>query len=471
MTEGKIFGKMVYFIIPLILTNLLQTFYNAADMMIVTLSGEADAVGAIGTTGSVITLVVNFFIGFSTGTGVLVARHLGSKNDKGVSLTVHTSVLSSVILGVLGAVVGVIFARPLLVWMGADSKLLDLASTYTFIYFLGVPFISLTNYSLQIIRAKGDTRTPLIVLSFSGLINVLLNLFFVLACGMSVEGVALATVIANAVSGITLLIVLNRDDGPCHFELRRLSIDRDSLKNIIAIGFPAGIQSSLFSISNIIIASSLLTVNNLMVPAGADFEPVISGNAAVANLNSFVYTATNSVFLASITFTSQNVGAKKYSRVPRVMACSLAISMISALLLSTVMFVLHRPLLSLYGVNPGAEGSLEQIAYETAYTKIIIETMSIFVMSLMEIGSGILRGMGKSLTTTIITLVGTCLFRIAWIYTVFAAYQNVVTIYLSYPISWIITGIVQVAFAIVIVKKAINRNRESKAVLIPADSV
>ncbi len=471
MTEGKIFGKMIYFILPLMLTNLLQTFYNAADMMVVSLSGEADAVGAIGTTGSVITLVVNIFIGFSTGTGVLVARHLGSKNDRGVSRTVHTSVLLSVILGVLGAVVGIIFARPLLVWMGADAKLLDLATTYTFIYFLGVPFISLTNYALQIIRAKGDTRTPLIVLGISGLVNVLFNLFFVLACGMSVEGVALATAIANALSAVTLLLVLNRDDGPCHFELRWLSIDRDSLKNIVAIGLPAGIQSALFSISNIIIASSLLTVNDLMTPEGANFEPVISGNAAVANLNGFVYTATNSVYLASITFTSQNVGAKKYSRIPRVMACAFAITMSVGIFLSTLILVLHRPLLSLYGVEGGAEGTLEHIAYQTAYTKILIETMPYFLLAFMEVGSGIMRGMGKSLTTTVITLIGTCLLRIVWIYTVFAAYQNVAAIYLSYPISWFVTGVVQLAFAIVIVRKAIKKSDQSKVTPIPAEGV
>ena len=193
MTEGKIFGKMISFIIPLMLTNLLQTFYNAADMMIVGLSPEENAVGAIGVAGPVLTLFINMFIGFSTGTGVLVARHLGARNHNGVSKTVHTSMAVSVILGTVGGALGAILSRYLLILMGADANLLDLATTYTFVYFCGFPFVAITNYAVQIIRAKGDTRTPLIVLGISGLANVVMNIFFVLVCKMDVDGVALAT--------------------------------------------------------------------------------------------------------------------------------------------------------------------------------------------------------------------------------------------------------------------------------------
>ena len=461
MTEGRIFGKMIYFIIPLMLTNLLQTFYNAADMMIVSLSGEANAVGAIGTTGPVINLLVNIFIGFSTGTGVLVARQLGAKNEKGVSLTVHTSIVISLLFGTIGMVAGMIFARPMLVLMGADSNLLDLASTYTFVYFCGLPFISLTNYTTQIIRAKGDTRTPLIILSIAGAVNVLLNLFFVLACGMSVEGVALATAISNALSAIALLIVLNREDGGCHFDIRRICIDRDSFKNMVSIGLPAGIQSALFSLSNIIISSSLLTVNSLLTPEGTTYAPVISGNAAVSNLNGFIYTATNSVYLASITFTSQNVGAEKYERIPRVMKSAYAITMTVGFVASTLIFVFHRPLLSLYGLYDGAEGTLEHIAYQTAYTKLIVETMTYFLLAFMEVGSGIVRGFGKSITAMIIALCGSCLLRVVWISTVFAAYLNVASIYFSYPVSWFTTGMVNLIVAIVIYKKAMKKARTS----------
>ncbi len=464
MTEGKILGKMIYFIIPLMLTNLLQTFYNAADMMIVSLSGVKDAVGAIGTTGPVASLIVNLFIGFSTGTGVLVARHLGAKNDRGVSDTVHTSIVLGVVLGIVGGAVGIAFARPLLVWMGADRALLDLAVTYTFIYFCGVPFLSVTNYATQIMRAKGDTRTPLVVLSLSGVLNVLLNLFFVLVCGLSVEGVAIATAISNLVSAVVLLVFLHRDESACHFDVKKLRVDRDTLKRIVEIGIPAGIQSSLFSISNIIISSSILTVNNLLAPAGATFEPVVSGNAAVSNLNSFVYTAANSVYLASITFTSQNVGANKYSRLPRVMVCSYAIAIVIAVTFSTAILLFHKPLLALYGVADGPDGSLEHIAFQTAYTRIMIETLTYFLLALLESGSGIMRGLGKNLTTMLITLVGTCALRIVWIYTVFVAHQTVAMIYVSYPISWGITALCHFTFAVVLISRAIKRERaENKA--------
>lgn len=478
MTEGKILGKMIYFIIPLMLTNLLQTFYNAADMMVVSLSGVKDAVGAIGTTGPVVNLIVNLFIGFSTGTGVLVARNIGAKNDKGVSVTVHTSIVVSAIFGIIGAAVGMIFARPLLVWMGADRKLLDLAVTYTFIYFCGVPFLSVTNYATQIIRAKGDTRTPLVILSLSGALNVLLNLFFVLVCKLSVEGVALATAISNVASSIALLAVLSRDEGPCRFDFKKLRIDREAFKNILQIGIPAGIQSSLFSISNIIISSSVLTVNNLLSPAGASFEPVVNGNAAVANLNSFVYTAANSVYLASITFTSQNVGANKHSRLPRVMVCSYSIAVAIAVSFSLVILAFHKPLLSLYGVVDGPDGSLEHIAFQTAYTRIMIETLTYFLLALLEAGSGVMRGLGRNLTTMLITLVGTCALRIVWIYTVFAAHKTVAMIYVSYPISWGITALCHFTFAVVLISRAIKRERQeaeaAKAMEIadaPLDSV
>ena len=459
MTEGKIFGKMISFIIPLMLTNLLQTFYNAADMMIVGLSPEGNAVGAIGVSGPVLTLFINMFIGFSTGTGVLVARQLGARNYNGVSKTVHTSMAVSVILGTVGGIAGAFLSRVLLVLMGADANLLDLASTYTLVYFCGFPFVAITNYAVQIIRAKGDTRTPLVVLSISGLANVLMNLFFVLVCKMDVDGVALATALSNLISAVALVIVLMRDDGPCRFEFKSICIDGDSLKNVIAIGLPAGIQGALFSISNLIINSSLITVDNLLKPLGEEITPVLNGNAAVSNLNSFIYTATNSVYLASITFTSQNVGAKKYDRLPRVMVCAYAITVAVGVITSTLIFVFHKPLIALYNVYDGPAGTLEHIAYQTAYTKLAIETMTYFLLAFMEVGSGVMRGLGKSLTSTVVTLIGTCALRIVWIYTVFAAYQNVATIYTSYPISWTVTGIVHLIFAVCIIRKALKRQR------------
>ena len=460
MTEGRIFGKMLLFILPLMATNLLQMLYNAADMMVVSLSPELDAVGAIGITGPFVGMLVNIFIGFSVGANVMVARHLGARNDNGVKTTVHTAIVISVIFGIAAGAVGIAVARPVLSLMGAEGKLLELATTYTIIYFIGMPFISVTNYSVAILRAKGDTRTPLYVLSLAGLVNVMLNLFFVLVCGLSVEGVAIATAVSNLLSAIALIIKLTRDDGPCRLDIHALKIDKDAFLWILKVGLPAGLQGALFSISNIMIQSSILRVNNMLAPTGSKFAPVVQGNAAVSNLNSFIYTSVNAVYQASITFTSQNVGAGKYSRIPRVMISSYSLSLIVALVMSTAVLAFHRPLIALYGVTDGAEGTLQHIAYETAYTKLCIETMTYFLLALMDVGSGIVRGMGKSLTSTVIALIGSCLLRIVWLLTVFEAYLNVASIYMSYPVSWLLTGLAQFTVALIILRRARRRYPE-----------
>ena len=248
MTEGPLLGKIIIFVLPLMASNLLQVLYNSADMMVVSLSHEPDAVGAIGTTGSLINLIVNLFIGFATGTNVILGQNLGAKDDRQASKTVHTSLVLSVVLGLLASVVGILFSGPILRLMGAEDKLLDLAITYTQIYFIGVPFASVTNYAVAIFRAKGDTKTPLYVLAVSGVINVLLNLFFVMVCGLSVEGVAIATAVANMLSAAVLLFILSRDEGPCRFSFRGLGIDNKAILRILKIGLPAAIQGALFSI-------------------------------------------------------------------------------------------------------------------------------------------------------------------------------------------------------------------------------
>lgn len=447
MTEGPLFGKILIFILPLMATNLLQTFYNAADMMIVGLSPEKDAVGAIGVTGAFINLIVNVFMGFATGANVMVARHLGAKDDHGASRATHTALVMSLIFGGASAILGLFISRPILSLMGAEGKLLDLATLYTKIYFAGVPFISLTNYLIAIFRAKGDTKTPLFILSISGLVNVGLNLFFVLVLGFSVEGVSLATVIANAFSSALLLLKLSRDEGACRFSFKKLCFDRAAFRSILYIGVPAGIQGSLFSLSNMIIQSSILQVNNAICPPGSAYSPVVKGNAAAANLEGFAYTAQNSVYQGAITFTSQNVGAAKYRRVWRVMACCYAIGIVVAATFSLSLFALREPLLSLYDVHNSTAGSLESIAYDAALTRMHFTFLPYAIIALMEVGCGVLRGLGKSLTSTMISLIGACLFRIVWISTVFRVTPTLNMIYISYPVSWALTGIFQFLFA------------------------
>ena len=453
MTEGPLFGKILLFVLPMMATNLLQVAYNAADMMIVGLSSESNAVGAIGITGAFINLVLNIFIGFSIGANVVIARHLGAKNDEMASKVVHTSLLLAFVLGILGGAIGFVITRPVLTLMGAEDNFLDLATTYTKIYFMGAPFIALTNYAVAIFRSKGDTKTPLYILTLSGLLNVLLNLFFVLACGMSVEGVAIATALSNVASAALLILCLSRSDDACRFSFKKLRINKNALIDVIKIGLPAGIQGSLFSFSNILIQSSLLRVNDILAPNSV-YEPVMEGNAAVSNLNGFIYTATNSVCQASVAFTSQNVGARKYDRIKRVMLNCYSITVATALILSFLLFAFNKPLLALYGISDS--GGLKSVAYDTAMIKIRCETFTYFILSMMEVGCGVLRGLGKSLTSTLITLIGACLLRVVWLLTVFEHFLTVESIYLSYPASWAATAAVAFVFVLFILRRRIN---------------
>ncbi len=460
MTEGPLFGKIFLFAVPLIITNLLQMFYNAADMMVVSLSSEPDAVGAIGMTGAFINLVLNVFVGFSTGANVMVAKYLGAKDDQKASRTTHTAIVMSIIFGVASAVIGLFISRPILSLMGAKGKLLDLATTYTLIYFCGVPFVSVANYFISIFRAKGDTRTPLYILSLTGIFNVGLNLFFVLVCGMSVEGVALATSIANVVSVIFLALKLSGDEGPCRFSLKKLCFDRQAFRDILRIGLPAGVQGSLFSISNMLIQSSILRMNAILAPAQSGFEPVVNGNAAAANLEGFAYTAQNTIYQAAITFTSQNAGAKKHKRIYRIMGCCYLLGACVATTFALTMFFLREPLLSLYGIREAAAGTLEQIAYNTAVTRMTFIFVPYIVISLMEVGCGIVRGLGKSISSTIISLLGACAFRVVWILFVFNKFPSLEIIYISYPISWVLTGAVFFVYSLSVLRKEIKKQEE-----------
>lgn len=461
-TGGKVFSKILLFVIPIIATNLLQVFYNAADMMVVSLSGEKNAVGAIGTTTSFLHLVVNLFIGFAVGANVVVAKWIGAKDRERTQTAVHTAVVMSLIFGVCGSLLGIAIAKPVLSLMGTKDNLLDLATRYTYIYFLGVPFLACTNYLSAIFRAKGDSKTPLIVLSLAGILNVGFNFFFVLVVGLSVEGVAIATSIANAVSAIVLLFKLRADKDETQFSFRRCKITKSAFKEIVRIGLPAGIQSALFSLSNVLIQSSIVSVNNAVTPAGETFQPVVNGNSATSNLESFVYTAMNAVAQGAVTFTGQNMGADKPHRIKPIMYSCVAISTIIGVIMSGLFLLFAEPLLSLYGVKKSVEGSLEQIAYETALTRFWWICLPYFTCGIMDSLTGVLRGLGRSITSTVISLIGVCFFRIIWLFTAFKWIFRLETIFISYPISWITTSIVTYILILVIVNKAVRKKKEEE---------
>jgi Na+-driven multidrug efflux pump len=345
--------------------------------------------------------------------------------------------------------------------MGNQGNLLELAVTYTHIYFLGVPFLALTNYLSAIFRAKGDAKTPLVILAIAGIANVLLNLFFVLVLGMSVEGVALATAAANVLSFLLLLWKLAKDEDMTTFSFRNLRLDKGSFFEIVRIGLPAGIQGALFSVSNMLIQSSIVSVNNASVPVGTKYQPIVNGSAASGNLEGFVYTAMNAVHQGAVTFTGQNMGAEKPERIKPILYNCFLISLMIGITMSALVMVFKTPLLSLYGVVNGEKGSLENLAYEAANLRLWMICAPYFLCGLMDDCSGVLRGLGKSLLSTAVTLVGTCLLRVTWLLVAFPLNPTLETIFICYPVTWTLTGIVSFVVIDILMKKAIKEKQRA----------
>ena len=463
MTQGPLFMNLLRFMLPLIASNLLHQFYNAADIMIVELSSEPNAVGAVSSAGSFLTLMVNLFIGFSVGANVVVARCIGAKEREKTSQAAHTAICMSMLFGVLGAVIGILLTKPVLVGMGYEGNLLMLASRYAYIYLACMPFAAMTNFLSAILQAQGNTRTPLIVLALTGILNVLLNLFFVLVLGLSVEGVAIATAIANLTSACILWTYLSKSQSDCCLSFKKLKINKPLFVEIARVGFPAGIQNAMFSISNILIQASILKVNNAVTPPGSAYDPVIKGNAAVSSLEGFVFTALGAVTVTASAFTAQNVGANKYDRIKRALGEIILISVTIGVSLSVAGMLLRAPLLSLYGVK-NAPDLLAQITYDSAFTRMIWKWPGFFIFAVMNACSGTLRGLGKSSLAALIAFLGTCVLRVVWIYTVFAYFENLESIHISYPISWFITGFCFLIIVLVMLRKKTRVQREGEPV-------
>ena len=441
MLEGPLLGKVFLFALPLMATNLLQMLYAAADMVIAGMSGVDGAIGSIGTCGAMINFILNIFSGFAIGTNVVVARNIGRGDPDATSKSVHTSLVMAALFGTVCAIVGLLVSRPILKLLGDEGHVLELASLYTRIYFCGAPFLAVSNYLIAILRAKGDTRTPLFILSGTGLLNVAMNLFFVLALRMSVDGVAYATVIANAANVLLLGIVLLRDTGWCRLEFKKLRITGVAMKEILRDGLPAGVQGMLFSLSNMLIQSTIIGLNNAACPGGSS---IIDGNAAATNLEGFAYTATNSVYQASVTFTSQHHGARKYRRIGTVMRCCYFVTAMVAFTAAAILLSLRRPLLGLY-IQSG-----DPLALETAYTRFYVMVAPYVLLAFMEVGSGVLRGLGKSTLSTLISLIGSCVLRLVWIYLIFPLHPTLWMVYLSYPITWGMTALTHFTVSMIV---------------------
>lgn len=421
MCHGPLTKKILLFAIPLMCSGVLQLLFNAIDMIVVGRYSGSEALAAVGSTGPLINLLVNVFVGFSIGANVLIAQAYGAQNDKDVSELLHTSILLSLISGLILSLIGVIVAKPLLRLMGTPSEILELSTLYIRIYFLGMPAMLLYNFGSSILRAIGDTKRPLYFLSVAGLVNIVLNLFFVIVFHMGVAGVALATVISQIISAAFILACFMKDKGSCHLSLSKLHIHKAKLKQIIRIGLPAGLQGSVFSLSNVIIQSSINSFGAI----------AMAGNAATANLEGFVYTSMNAFQQTALSFTGQNVGGKHYHRLRKILFTCLACVFIIGGGLSLLFLLFNKPLLGLYSSDP------EVIRYGVIRMKIIFTTY--FLCGIMDVLAGSIRGLGYSVIPMIVSLLGACGLRILWIFTIFNIHPTLEMLYISYPASWLVT--------------------------------
>ena len=426
MTEGALLPKVIRFSLPLAATGVLQLLFNAADVIVVGKFAGATALAAVGATTTLINLLVNVFMSISVGVNILVARYLGCQEDDHVRRCVHTTFALSFVLGMIVMIAGLTLSTPLLVLMKTPDDVLPLSSLYLRIYFIGIPGTVMYNFGAALLRAFGDTKRPMLFLTISGVINACLNLFFVIGCHMSVDGVATATVISQYVSLFLVIRCLCRSEGLSHLSLRKIRLDKDESFRMIQIGFPAGLQSLLFSISNVLVQSA---VNSF----GSN---VVAANTAAASIEGFVYTAMNSVFHAAITFTSQNLGAGRLDRVKKVLTACLTTVLMIGLPLCLICFLFGEQLLSIYVSR--SDPAFEHVIY---YGLVRLHRFGslYFFCGLMEVMCGMVRGLGKSWLPMFVSAVGACLSRIIWIYTIFRVWHTPEVLYLSYPMSWILT--------------------------------
>lgn len=452
MCNGNLFKKIILFCIPLMLMGILQLLYNTADLLIVSIfSDDKNALGAVGSTSSLINLIVNLFMGLSAGTSVVCGKYYGAKNYDKLSRVVHTSVTISIIIGTILGIFGFFCSKELLLMMNNEEPL---SVVYLKIYFIGMPLNMLFNFAASILRAIGDTKRPLYYLSVAGVLNIILNLFFVIVLKMSVAGVALATIISQAVSTILIMITLIKTKDCYKVELKKLFVHKKELFEIMRVGIPAGIQSSIFSISNVIIQSSVNQFDKVateLLGTGEIVGTVKNGNSAASSVEGFVYQAMNSVYFAALSFTSQNVGALNKKNIKKVTLYSLIHVCLIAIIFGGTLFIFGKPILSIYTKVP------DEI--EIGYIRLHYLCLPYFLCGIMDVMVGVLRGMGYSIMPMLVSIFGVCGFRILWIFTVFQAntnfqnYNDLNLLYISYPISWIITFIIHFVSYLVLSKK------------------
>ena len=424
MVHGPLLKKIILFSIPVILSGVLQLLFNAADIVVVGRYAGSLALAAVGSTTALINLLVNLFIGLSVGANVLVGQFIGANQKEEASQTVHTAMATSLLGGVLLGMIGVCLASPLLSLMGTPEDVISLSVLYMRIFFLGMPFNLLYNFGAALLRAIGDTRRPLYYLSFSGVVNVCLNLFFVIYLHLSVAGVALATIISQAISSVLVIRCLMKEKGLLHLDLKKIRIHKNKFIRMIKIGLPAGFQGCLFSISNVLIQSSINSFGSV----------AMAGNTAAGNIEGFVYIAMNGIHQTGISFTSQNRGAEEFDRIDRILFLCLSIVLGIGLVMGLGTYVFGRQLLGIY--------TSQEEVIQYGLLRLSYVGKLYFLCGLMDVCVGVLRGMGYSLMPMFVTLIGVCAVRVLWIMFIFQWFHTLDSIYISYPVTWSVTTLV-----------------------------
>ncbi len=423
MCTGPILKNVLVYALPLMLSGILQLLFNAADVIVVGRFAGSQSLAAVGSTSALINLLVNAFIGLSVGVNVLVAQYYGARKEKDVSETVHTAVALSLISGVALIFIGLLASRPLLELMGTPDDVIDKATIYMQIYFAGMPVVMLYNFGSAVLRAIGDTRRPLYYLTIAGVVNVLLNVFFVTQLHMDVAGVALATVLSQVISAALVIRCLMQSEGCLKLDLRQLKVNMAKCKRIVRVGLPAGMQGVIFSISNVQIQSAVNSFGSI----------AMAGNTTSQNIEGFIYTAMNALYQTNLSFTSQNYGGRKFSRINRILVICLGVVTVVGLALGLSAYGAGEFLIGIYSTDP----EVQQFAMQ----RLFVFGTTYFLCGIMDVMVGSIRGLGYSILPMCVSLTGACAFRVIWVWTIFEWNRTLMTLYLSYPASWIITAL------------------------------
>ena len=435
MCNGTIMDKLVSFSLPLMLSGILQLMFNAVDVIVVGRFAESQALAAVGSTTALINMFVNLFMGISLGTNVLAARFCAAGKDRQMSETVHTSIAFAAISGIVMVFVGIFFSKFALELMATPADVIEQSTLYMRIYFLGMPFFMLYNYGAAILRAVGDTKRPLIFLIISGVINAVLNMILVIVFHLAVAGVAIATVFSQMISCILVLRCLYRSEGSYQFRFSKLMLKGCYLKQIFQVGVPAGIQSTVINFSNVLLQSSVNSFGSI----------AMAGYTAANNILGFLFVSVNSVTQACMSFTSQNYGVRKWKRMDKILVDCMILSMIVALVLGGGSYIFGSQILRIYTENEEViRCGMEILSYTT---------LTYFLCGFMDLFPGAMRGMGFSAAPMLLSIVGTVGTRIVWIFGIFPRYRSLSVLFISYPVSWILTIAMQVVCFFIVRRK------------------